>query len=209
MYKNDTMTVSVGTLSKPKKANAPKTMSLEAYFQAEETALEKNEFHNGKVIKMAGGTYNHDSLGLKIGKLMDNFVEENDLNYRVNSSEIKIRIEAYNKVVYADALVISEKPEFYQNRKDTITNPIIIVEVLSDSTGEHDRTTKFEYYRSIPSFREYVLIHQNKKHVSVYTHQEDNTWRVRDYEGEEVTAILYALHLCPISLKRLYRGLEI
>jgi Uma2 family endonuclease len=203
------MTVGVGTLSKSKKANLLKTMSLEAYFQAEDVSLEKNEFHNGKVIKMAGGTYNHDSLSLKAGKLMDNFVEDNDLNYRVNSSEIKIRIEAYNKVVYADALVISEKPAFYNNRKDTITNPILIVEVLSDSTGEHDRTTKFEYYRTIPSFKEYVLIHQDKKHVSVYTQQEDDSWRLKDYETDDATAILYALQNCPIPLKRLYRGLEI
>ena len=206
------MTVSVGTLSKPKKANLPKMMSLEAYFQAEETALEKNEFHNGKVIKMAGGTYNHDSLGLKIGKLMDNFVEENDLNYRVNSSEIKIRIEAYNKVVYADALVISEKPEFYQNRKDTIINPLIVVEVTSPSPsqgGENASSSlKFDYYRSLESFKEYVLIHQNRKQVAVFTKQTDNTWLLRDYIGEAAVAILYALHECPLALARLYKDLE-
>ena len=106
-------------------------------------------------------------------------------------------------------MVVCEKPEFYQNRKDIITNPLLIVAVLSDSTNDYDRTTKYEYYRTIPSFKEYVLVHQDCKHVSVYTKQADNTWLIRDYDGDGATAILYALRDCPLPLKRLYRGLEI
>ena len=139
----------------------------------------------------------------------DSFIENNELNLIVSNSDTKIRIERYNKFVYPDAVVICEKPEFYQNRKDIITNPLLIVEVLSYSTKDYDRTTKYEYYRTIPSFKEYVLVHQDSKHVSVYTKQADNTWLIRDYDGDNATAILYALHNCPLSLKRLYRGLEI
>ena len=74
---------------------------------------------------------------------------------------------------------------------------------------DFDRTTKYEYYRSVPSFKEYVLVHQENKHVSVYTKQPDDTWIVRDYEGDEATAILYAIESCPLPLKRLYRGLDV
>lgn len=158
---------------------------------------------------MAGGTFNHDNLAGKAVTLINLFLEENDLAYLVNGSDTKIRIEQYNKFVYPDAVVICEKPEFYQNRKDTITNPLLIVEVLSDSTKNYDRTLKYEYYRTIPSFKEYVLVHQDNKHVSVYTKQTDNTWIVRDYDGDGATAILYAIQECPLPLKRLYRGLEI
>ena len=187
----------------------PQKVSIEEYFRAEEKSIYKHEYHDGIIKKMAGGTFNHDNLAGKVVTFINLFLEENNLLYLVNGSDTKIRIEQYNKFVYPDAVVICEKPEFYQNRKDTITNPLVVVEVLSDSTKEYDRTLKYEYYRTIPSFKEYVLVHQDRKHVSVYTKQPDATWIVRDYDGDDATAILYAIQQCPLSLKRLYKGLEI
>ncbi len=158
---------------------------------------------------MAGAKLNHNLLAQQAANLMGNFVFDNDFKYKVSNSDTKIRIEAANKVVYPDAVVICEKPEFFKGRQDTITNPLLIVEVSSDSTKEYDRDTKFDYYRTIPSFKEYVLISQERKHVTVYTKQADSTWILRDYDSEEATAILYALHNCPLPLKRLYWGVEI
>ncbi len=192
-----------------KKIASDTLISLEKYFQREEKSLHKNEYHNGKIIKMAGGTFNHDNLGTKAAKLIDNFVEDNDLNYLVNGSDTKIRIESYDKVVYPDAVVICEKPIYMTGRKDTIINPLVIVEVSSKSTDKYDRGDKFDYYRSLESFKEYVLVQQDRKHVKVHTKQADGLWVLRDYQGDDAVAILYALHECPISLKRLYRGLEI
>jgi Uma2 family endonuclease len=183
-------------------------VSLEKYFQAEEKALCKSEYHNGKIIKMAGGSYNHDSIAIKCTHLMLEFVEKNDLLYAINGSDLKIRIEAHDRVLYADALVISEKPIFYENRTDTITNPIIIVEVLSKSTAQYDISEKFDFYRTLESFKEYVLVHQDRKHVIVFTKQTDNTWNLCDYIGEEAVALLHALQDCPLALKRLYKGLD-
>jgi Uma2 family endonuclease len=199
------MTANSSAISYNKKTFA----SLENYFLAEEKALYKSEYHNGKIIKMAGGTVLHDNLASKANKLIDNFVEDNDLDYIVNGSETKIRIEEYNKVVYADALVIFEKPIYYKEQKHTITNPLIVVEVLSNSTDGHDRNLKFDYYRTLESFKEYVLIHQDRKLVSVFTKQADSTWLLRDYLGDDAVACLYALHDCPIPLKRLYKNMEL
>lgn len=187
----------------------PQKVSIEEYFRAEDKSVYKHEYHDGIIKKMAGGQLTHNRLAQKAANLIDSFLESNDINLLVSNSDTKIRIEQYNKFVYPDAVVICEKPEFYQNRKDTITNPLVVVEVLSDSTKEYDRTLKYEYYRTIPSFKEYVLVHQDRKHVSVYTKQPDATWIVRDYDGDDATAILYAIQQCPLSLKRLYRGLEI
>jgi Uma2 family endonuclease len=184
-------------------------VSIEDYFRLEDKSIYKHEYHNGSILKMAGGQLPHNRLAQKAAAIIDSFVESNELAFIVSNSDTKIRIEQYNKFVYPDAVVICEKPQFYQNRKDTITNPLLIVEVLSDSTKDYDRTIKYEYYRTIPSFKEYVLVHQDTKHVSVYTKQTDNTWIVRDYDGDDTTAILYAIQECPLPLKRLYRGLEI
>jgi Uma2 family endonuclease len=191
-----------------KRLPSTKEVSIDAYFKAEEKSISKHEYHNGKIILMAGGTFIHDNLANKAITFINNFIEENELFYFVNGSDTKISIEQCNKFVYPDAVVICEKPIFYQNRKDTITNPLLIVEVLSDSTKEYDRNIKYELYRALPSFKEYVLIHQDIKLVGVYTKQPDNTWIIRHYEGDEATAILYTIEKCPLSLKRLYRGLD-
>jgi Uma2 family endonuclease len=191
------------------KAKTERLYSLETYFQREERALYKSEYHNGKIFKMPGGTFNHDNLGTKASTILTVFVEDNDLNYFVNGSDTKIRIEDFDRVVYPDAVVICEKPIYYADRKDTIINPLVIVEVLSNSTDKYDRGDKFEFYRSLESFKEYVLINQKRKLVTVYTKQSDETWLMRDYKGDDATAVLYALHNCPLPLKRLYRGLEI
>ncbi len=196
--------------AKPKKTPAePRKVSIEAYFRAEEKSFEKNEYHNGIIVKMAGGTYNHGSLAVNASTILNVFVESNDLSFFVNGSDLKIRIEESNRFVYPDALVICDKPIFYNDRKDTIINPILIVEVLSNSTKNYDKTTKFEMYRTLESFKEYVLIHQDRKHVSVYSKQPDATWILRDYDGDDATAILYHIEQCPLPLKRLYRGLTL
>jgi Uma2 family endonuclease len=202
----------VEAISKPSNRRAvllPRSVSLEAYFRAEDKSVQKNEFHAGIIRPMAGAKLNHNILASKAVKLLDNFVEDNDFRYKVSNSDTKIRIEASNKVVYPDAVVICEKPKFFNGRQDTITNPLLIVEVTSDSTKKHDRGSKFDDYRTIPSFKEYVLINQESKHVTVYTKQADETWILRDYHGEDATAILYILHNCPLPLKRLYWGLDL
>lgn len=182
-------------------------VTLAAYFRAEEKALHKHEFHDGLIVPIAGGTFNHDNLAGKAITLLNLFIEFNNLSYFINGSDTKIRIEAYNRVVYSDALVLSESPVFFENRQDTILNPLIIFEVLSDSTKQFDKTTKFEMYRTIPTFKEYVLIHQNRLHISVFSKQDNETWLLRDYDGADSVALLYALYQCPLPLSRLYKGL--
>lgn len=192
-----------------RRARQPRRMTLDAYFRAEEKSLTKHEYHNGFVIQMPGAKLPHNLLATNIVTMINNFVVDNDLSVLVSNSDTKIRIESFDKVVYPDAVVICEKPDYYQNRQDVITNPLIVVEVLSKSTERFDQAGKFDYYRSLPSFQEYVLVSQERKHVSVQTRQPDATWLLRDYHGEEAMALLYALDQCPIPLKRLYRGLDI
>jgi Uma2 family endonuclease len=192
--------------NKPKE---PTRVSLDVYFKREERSSHKHEYHNGIIRRMAGGTFNHDNLGTRTSTFLTIFVLQNKLNYFVNGSDTKIRIEEYDKVVYSDALVVCEKPQFFEDRKDTIINPLIIVEVLSRSTQNYDKTLKFEMYRSVPTFKEYVLVHQDRKKVSVYTKQTDNTWILKDYEGDDAIATLHILHNCPLELSLLYQGLDL
>ncbi len=197
------------TLLQPKKkATIPRLVSLEDYFRAEEKSLYKNEYHNGIILKMAGAKLPHNRLASRTISYLTIFVEDNDFDYIVSNSDTKIRIEDFNKIVYPDAVVICEKPDYYKGRLDTITNPTIIIEVLSPSTKEHDSNLKFDMYRTLPSFKEYVLIHQERKRVSVYSKQPNNTWILADYDGDDAIAIVHNMHDCPLPLKRLYHRME-
>ena len=208
MEKHCTMTEALIKPKSRKTYEKSKVVSLETYFRLEELSLRKNEYHNGIIKRREWVSYSHNRLAQKIVTYLNIFIEENDLDFSSNNSDIKVWIENYDKVVYPDAVVVSEKPEFYKTRKDTIINPLLIVEVLSKSTADYDKGTKFEMYRSLPSFEEYVLVHQVQKQVTVYTKQADTSWVVRDYFDDENIAILHSLHQCPISLKRLYKGIE-
>jgi Uma2 family endonuclease len=194
---------------KIKEVKQPRRYSLAEYFKREERALYKHEFHNGIIKAMSGGTFNHDRLSVKVATELEIFVSDKDLSYFVNGSNLKVRIEDYDKILYPDALVISVEPEYFEDREDTITNPLIIVEVLSDSTKNYDKTLKFEMYRSLPSFKEYVLVHQDRMKISVFTKQNDETWILKDYVGEGAIAILHFLHDCPLDLNKIYKGLKL
>jgi Uma2 family endonuclease len=185
----------------------PKYITLEAYFKAEEKSLTKNEYHNGIIIPMAGAKLRHNRLAHKTAHLIETFSEEQEVEWIVSNSDTKIRIEDFNKVVYPDAVVICPPPQYFNGREDTITNPLVVVEVLSKGTMRFDLTSKFEMYRSLPSFKEYVLVYQDLHRVAVWTKQNDGSWLPKDYIGEDAVAILHALNDCPLSLKRLYKGL--
>jgi Uma2 family endonuclease len=188
-------------------AKTPKYITLEAYFKAEEKSLTKNEYHDGIIIPMAGAKLRHNRLAHKTAHLIEAFLEEKELEWIVSNSDTKIRIEDFNKVVYLDAVVICAPPQYFNGREDTITNPLVVIEVFSTSTKKFDQNTKFEMYRSLPSFKEYVLVYQDLHRVAVWTKQNDGSWLPKDYIGDEAVAILHALEDCPLSLKRLYRGL--
>jgi Uma2 family endonuclease len=189
---------------KSKSAAIEKLISIEEYFRLEDKSFTKNEYHNGILLKMAGAKLKHNLLAQAASALLFNHVRANRLNLIVSNSDTKIYIEKVNKIVYPDAVVISRPPLFFKKRKDTIVNPYLIVEVMSDSTEKHDRTGKFEWYRSIPSFQEYVLIYQDTKQIVVWTKQLDNTWVLRDYIGEDAIALLHTLEGCSMPLRDLY-----
>jgi Uma2 family endonuclease len=193
----------------PSTAATPRLFSIETYLDMEEKATDKHEFHNGKIIKMAGGTFNHDTLSTRVSTYLTVHIEENELAFFVNGSNLKIRIESVNRFVYPDALVIQDTPQYYRGRKAVITNPFVIVEVLSDSTEDFDTTTKFEWYKTLPSFQEYLIIRQDRPKATVFTRQNDGIWLETEFEGLDSTIILQTLPNCELPLKRLYRSLDL
>lgn len=145
----------------------------EEYLALEEKAEFRSEYSDGKIIAMAGGSLNHARIIRNIYRVLASKLNEDCESI---TSEIKIRVENYRKFYYPDVFVFCGEPDFYQQRNDTIINPVLIVEVLSDSTEAKDRGEKMLAYRTLESLREYVLIPQNNETIEQYIKNADGSW---------------------------------
>jgi Uma2 family endonuclease len=157
----------------------PKLYTFEEYLRREEKAVEKHEFYNGKIIKMPGGTFNHSRVSANALTALRVSIRPLPKQFSVHTSDLKIYIEPSDIGVYPDAFVICQEPMFWKNRQDVIVNPLLIVEVLSPSTQSYDRLGKFELYKLLPSFQEYVLINADKHAVETRFREEPDLWRIK------------------------------
>lgn len=186
-----------------------KRFSIEEYLRFEEGAEQKHEYHNGNVIPMSGGTIEHNQIAGNLFRTIGNSLIENDKMCRVLSSDMKIWIEAVQRFVYPDVTVICEAPQFFQDRRDAVANPLLLVEVLSESTEAYDRGKKFERYSLLPSLREYVLVNQYEPTVEIYFRDHD---RPDDWQYHRETGLDAVLHIqaidCKIALKEIYHLIQ-
>lgn len=170
---------------------ALKHYSIEEYLAAEEKAEFKSEYYAGEVYSMAGGTINHNQIIINLCILLG--IAFKNRNYRVFAGDVKLHIPAADAFTYPDVLVIKDKPDYWQNRRDIICNAQMIVEVLSDGTQDYDRIGKFEIYRSLPDLQDYLLISQDRIHIEHYVKQASGQWLLTDYN--DLTDVLRIVQL--------------
>ena len=179
-------------------------LTVEEYVELEQSTDTKYEYHNGEVFALAGGSINHSVLCTNISGELRSIIKSKKKDCFAFNSEMKLNIEAYKNYLYPDAMVVCGEFKHPENFKDAITNPIIIVEVLSKSTAAYDRGEKFHKYRSIKSFQEYLLISQDKPLVEVYYRKPNtDTWQFNSYKGLEASFQLQSLQI-EIEIKELY-----
>ncbi len=182
-----------------------KKYSIEEYLALERKAAVKHEFYNGNIIETPGGTLYHNLIATNFAVAISTALENKEKEYLVLNSDTKIQIPAFNHFVYPDTVVVCEKPEFYEGHKDIITNPILIVEVMSPSSQIYDKGEKFYKYRTLPSLQEYVLANQEQPWVNAFYREKPNTWIDTVADNLENSICLQSID-CKISLKRLYKS---
>jgi Uma2 family endonuclease len=175
-------------------------LTEQQYLAIERAAKTKSEFHDGQMFAMAGGSPNHALLANRIGSLLDRSVPA---GCRVFNSDLRIKVPASGLYAYPDCSVICGDLQYADSQPDVILNPLVIVEVLSPSTEGYDRGKKFELYRAIVAFREYLIIHQDRRHVEHYSRQDDASWLLRDYAGPNDVVTIARLNI-QIPLADLY-----
>ncbi|MEH2415978.1 Uma2 family endonuclease [Nostoc sp.] len=173
----------------------------EEYLELEEAADYKSEYIDGQIIPMAGGTVNHNQIALNLSTEL-NFAFKKQ-NYRVFMGDVRLWILQKRTYTYPDVMILAGEPEFFNNRMDIILNPQIIVEVLSKSTKGYDREDKFQAYRTISTFQEYLLIDQTRIHVDQFSKTGKKQWALREYDEEDEAIALVTVPF-EISLQDLY-----
>ena len=187
-------------------ATAGKTYTPQEYRELEEKSAQRHEYRDGEIVPMTGGTTNHNILAGKFyGRMLLALEEQQD--YQIYMADVRLWIPQYREYTYPDVMVVQGQPIYHPPGTTTITNPSLIVEVLSKSTQSRDRGDKFLYYRSIPEFKEYILIDQYRLFVEQFVKTPDGKWVLTEYDAGE--AILRVeLVKFEINLQDLYKRVD-
>ncbi len=178
---------------------SPPKVSFEEYIAIDAASDVKHEYIGGYVYAMAGGTPGHARIAMTIGGELR--AQRVGRPCAVFSSDLRVRVLETGLATYPDVTVVCGKLEVDTADKNTATNPIVLVEVMSKSTEATDREHKYHDYRRIPSLRAYVLVSQEERIVILYTRGADGTWTLRDFQEGKVP--LPAID-CSLSLDAVY-----
>jgi Uma2 family endonuclease len=202
------MTVSTQPYSPPLKLNRPiRKYTLEQYLEKEAKSVDKHEFIDGQIIKMPYAKGPHNIIAANMMAQLIIQTISLDKSYTVFASDQKVYFPSLNEGVYADALAVCEKPLYWDDNQLLLINPIVVVEVLSKSTSKYDRAGKFAKYKTLESFKEYVLIRQDECYAEVWYRESPGRWQetiVTDIKGE---LPLQSIGIS-ILMEKVYRNVE-
>lgn len=184
---------------------AIKYTSPQEYLELERASKEKHEYFAGKVLAMAGASLAHNYIVANlIGEIR---LLLKDRPCSILPSDIRVSIPSRESYMYPDAVIVCGQPEMEDDKFDTLKNPVVIFEILSPSTEDHDRGKKFFFYRQIPSFSEYILVDTTRRFVELSRRQEDGSWVfgvVSDPEGYVPIAAIKGR----VSMDEIYRNVQ-
>jgi Uma2 family endonuclease len=177
----------------------------EQYLAQERLAECKSEYFQGEVFAMSGASPRHVWIAVNVsaefrqqlkGKLC-----------RVSASDLRLRVTSAGLYTYPDVMVVCGEPQYAEDPKDTVLNPVLIVEVLSESTRNYDRGRKFQYYRELPSLIEYLTIEQDQPRVEHWTRQSGDHWDFVEYRDLAQSIQLTSID-CVLPLAEIYDKIE-
>lgn len=180
--------------------------TLEEYLELDHQSEEKIEYWDGHIFTLAGASANHNQI--QINSILALGIKLRGKGCRVFPSDMRLKVPAYAPYRYADLSALCGAAEFEKlGKQELLVNPQLIIEILSDSTAEFDRGYKFTYYKSIESFIEYILIAQDRPHVSQFVKQGENDWLNHEFNNLEDKFYVPSLD-CELDLLELYQDVE-
>lgn len=182
---------------------AIKLIPVDEYLAMETDTGVKHEYYRGEIFAIAGGTIAHNQVVRNTLTSIDNFLKNEYC--QVFPSDLKVHVEANTLFTYPDLSIVCKEPQRWNNRNDVITNPVVLVEVLSKKTQNYDRGQKFKLYRSLPSLKEYILISSVETAAEFYVKQPTGFWTLHETTNPEDTFKIETIQFS-CALKELYRN---
>jgi Uma2 family endonuclease len=188
----------MSTLSKP-------YLTPEQYLEIERKAEFKSEYYQGEMFAMAGAHEAHILIATNTVRELSQQVRRRPC--KVYSSEMRVCVTPEGLYTYPDVAVVCGKPDFLVSSVDTLLNPTVIIEVLSESTEAYDRGRKFELYSSLESLAEYLLISSQRVRAELFTRQPEGRWLLTATSNLEDSLHLQSID-CHLLLADLYEKVE-
>lgn len=180
-------------------------LTPQEYLEIERKAEFRSEYHAGEMFAMAGAREAHNLINSNAAGELRNQLRRTPC--RVYSNEMRVQVPAADLYGYPDVVVVCDQPRFADKEFDTLLNPLVLVEVLSPSTEAYDRGKKFEYYGTLRSLREYLLLATEYRHADLFTREPGGKWVLSSASGAE-DSIEFSSIPCRLVLKDLYEKVE-
>jgi Uma2 family endonuclease len=177
------------------------TWTVEQYLEMERASEEKHEYLDGEIYLMSGGSSNHSLIGSTTIAIL--YTQLRKKSCFVYNSDMRVRVINTGLYTYPDISVVCDPPQIDDAGQDTLLNPTLLVEVLSPSTENYDRTKKFRHYRTIESLKEYILISQDEARIERYLRQSSGEWLYTDLVGLDAILELPSIQ-CTLALADVY-----
>jgi Uma2 family endonuclease len=176
-------------------------ISPQEYLRLERQAEYKSEYLNGEIFAMSGASRKHNLLTLNIGGSLNQQLRGRACE--AYTSEMRVKVSVTGLYTYPDVVVVCGEPHFEDDYLDTLTNPTVLIEVLSKSTERYDRIAKSSYYRTLDSLAEHLLVAQDEIRLEQYIRQPDGQWLLFDYHSLNDVAELKSIG-CSLALREVY-----
>lgn len=173
------------------------------YLVIERDSEMRHEYLAGQIFAMGGASRNHNLITLNIGSQLHAHFRGKTCETYVN--DMRVKVDSSGLFTYPDIVIICNKPQFEDDEVDTLLNPQVLIEVLSQSTESYDRGKKFEHYRQLPSLEEYLLVSQDEPHIEHFVKQSEDHWLLSEATGLDASICLptidYRLQLAEVYAK--------
>jgi Uma2 family endonuclease len=186
-------------------AGRKRLLTPQEYLAQERAAPFKSEYYRGETFAMAGAKHQHCLVKVNLAGETRSGLKDGAC--QVMTSDMRVKVDATGLYTYPDIVIVCDRPKFEDNVFDTLLNPLVLIEVLSDSTEGYDRGPKFAQYRRIPSLREFVLAAADRVRIERYIRQPDDNWLLTEF-ADANGEFAFASVPVRVSIAEVYRGVE-
>ena len=187
-------------------AHAHPYLSEAEYLARERSSVRKHEYYDGRSYAMCGGTEAHNLVAGNAYASLHAQLRRRP--WRVYGSDIRVKVARTSLHTNPDVTIVCGQPQFTDATRDTLVNPVLIIEVLSPSTERYDRGMKFQHYRTIDTLQDYILIAQDEQRIEHYSRQESGLWLLREVVGSDATLDIPSIQ-CVLLLEDVYEKVEL